>query len=58
MNKEQANQEAKGRLFEYLDMITTNKGNQYVCPVCKSGTGRTKTPAGYAFQRQAVLPLL
>ena len=46
MNREQAKQDAKNRLPEYLDMITTKKGNQYVCPVCRSGTGKNKTPAG------------
>ena len=46
MNKEQAKQDAKNRLSEYLDMITSKKGNQYVCPVCRSGTGKNKTQAG------------
>lgn len=37
---------AKARLEEYLNIITTKKGSQYICPVCGSGTGKNKTPAG------------
>jgi len=36
----------KSRLEEYLNIITTKKGKQYVCPICGSGTGKNKTPAG------------
>lgn len=46
MNGEQTKREAKNRLPEYLNMITEKKGNQYICPVCKSGKGKNKTPAG------------
>jgi replicative DNA helicase len=37
---------AKNRLEEYLNIITTKKGKQYICPLCGSGTGKNKTPAG------------
>ena len=46
MNGEQAKQEARNRLPEYLDMITEKKGRQYICPICGSGKGKNKTPAG------------
>ena len=46
MTKEEAKGIAKSRLEEYLDAITTKKGRRYVCPICRSGTGRNKTPAG------------
>jgi replicative DNA helicase len=46
MNKTEAKEAAKGRLEEYLGMITSKKGSQYICPVCGSGTGENKTPAG------------
>ena len=46
MDREQARQDARNKLPEYLDIITTKKGNQYICPFCGSGTGKNKTPAG------------
>ena len=46
MTREEAKEMAKSRIAEYLDIITTKKGKQYVCPVCGSGTGKNKTPAG------------
>jgi replicative DNA helicase len=46
MTREEAKETAKSRLTEYLDIITTKQGKQYVCPVCGSGTGKNKTPAG------------
>lgn len=46
MDREQAKNEAKSRFSEYLDMITIKKGSKYICPICKSGTGKNKTPAG------------
>ena len=46
MTKDEAKETAKSRLEEYLNTITTKKGKQYVCPICGSGTGKNKTPAG------------
>jgi replicative DNA helicase len=50
MTREQARDEAKRRLEDYLNMVSGKKGNQYVCPVCGSGTGANKTPAGYLYK--------
>lgn len=52
MNREQAKREARTRLSEYLSTITTKKGKQYICPICRSGTGKNKTPAGQLNQDQ------
>ena len=46
MNGNINRQSAKARLEDYLDIITTKKGKQYICPLCGSGTGPNKTPAG------------
>jgi len=46
MNREEAKQAVRSRLEEYLNITTTKKGNQYFCPLCGSGTGKNKTPAG------------
>jgi hypothetical protein len=46
MHKVDALKEAKSKLPEYLNKITIKKGSQYVCPLCKSGTKKTQTPAG------------
>ena len=54
MTKEQARDEAKYRLEEYLSMITEKKGSQYICPVCGSGKGANKTPAGHIYKDRQV----
>ena len=46
MDKEQIKLEAKNRLPEYLEIVTSKIGSKYICPICKSGTGQNKTPAG------------
>ena len=46
MNGVQAKESVRNRLEEYLNIITTKKGKQYICPVCGSGKGANKTPAG------------
>jgi len=50
MNKTEAKQAVKGRLEEYLNIITQKKGNQYICPICGSGKGENKTPAGQLYK--------
>ncbi|MCL2410815.1 MAG: toprim domain-containing protein [Treponema sp.] len=45
-NRTEAKEMARGRLAEYLERITERKGKQYICPLCGSGTGANKTPAG------------
>ena len=46
MNRSEAKQAAKNKLEEYLIIVTSKKGNQYICPICGSGKGKNKTPAG------------
>ena len=46
MNRNEAKETARGKLAEYLEIVTERKGGQYICPVCGSGTGANKTPAG------------
>lgn len=46
MNRDQAKEYVKNNLETYLNSITSKKGNMYICPLCKSGTGANKTPAG------------
>jgi len=46
MTTDETKEAVKNRLEEYLNIITTKKGKQYVCPICGSGTGKNKTPAG------------
>lgn len=45
MNREQAKDYIRGQLAEYLNIITTKKGKQYVCPICDSGNKANGTPA-------------
>ena len=46
MQKMEEREIARSRLAEYLERITERKGNKYICPICGSGTGANKTPAG------------
>ena len=46
MNIVEIKRAAKGRLPEYLNNISEKKGGQWICPICGSGTGKNKTPAG------------
>ncbi len=48
MDREEAKEELKRHLREYVERITTKSGHtkdMYVCPLCGSGTGRHKTGA-------------
>lgn len=47
MNRDRAKEEIKARLLEYVESITTpSKGkNMYICPICGSGTGNSKSGA-------------
>lgn len=49
MDRQTATEAVKERLTEYVESITdhSRKGNKkaYVCPICGSGTGRSKTGA-------------
>ena len=49
MNKVEAKQSARNRLEEYLLTITEKKGNQYICPLCGSGTGKNATNISVLF---------
>ena len=46
MHRSEPKEIARGKLEEYLGRITERKGDRYICPVCGSGTGVNKTPAG------------
>lgn len=52
MNREEAKEELKGHLREYVESITTkSKGkNMYICPLCGSGTGPHHTGAFGIYQ--------
>lgn len=47
MNYQEAREELKPRLQDYVEQVTIrSKGqNMYVCPICKSGTGKNHTGA-------------
>lgn len=47
MTRDQAKEELKNRLTEYVQSITKPSGgtNMYVCPLCGSGTGKNRTGA-------------
>lgn len=47
MNREEARNEIKGRLTEYVERVTKKSQgkNMYICPICGSGEGKHKTGA-------------
>lgn len=45
MNRDQIKDYIRGELSAYLDIITTKKGRQYICPICNSGNKANNTPA-------------
>lgn len=46
MNRDRAKEYVKENIETYLNSVTKKKGNSYICPVCNSGEGKNKSPAG------------